>query len=46
MTTCITVIICAHNEARSIAACVHSVLAQSRPPDEVLVINNASTDDQ
>jgi hypothetical protein len=26
------------------AACLHSLLAQSRTPDEILVINNASTD--
>ena len=40
----ISVIVCAHNEARFIAACLHSLLAQSRPPDEILLINNASTD--
>jgi glycosyltransferase involved in cell wall biosynthesis len=40
----ITVIVCAHNEQRSLPACLHSVLAQTRPPDELLVINNASTD--
>jgi glycosyltransferase involved in cell wall biosynthesis len=39
-----TVIVCAHNEERSLPACLHSVLAQARPPDELLVINNASTD--
>jgi glycosyltransferase involved in cell wall biosynthesis len=41
----ISVIVCAHNEARYLPACLHSLLAQSRPPDEILVINNASTDD-
>jgi len=41
----ISVIVCAHNEARYLPACLHSVLAQSRPPDEILVINNASTDE-
>src|SRR5688572_2271712 len=41
----ISVIVCAHNEADFIAACLHSLLAQSRPPDEILVINNASTDE-
>src|SRR5262245_36493096 len=41
----ISVIVCAHNEARYLPACLHSVLAQSRKPDEVLVINNASTDE-
>jgi glycosyltransferase involved in cell wall biosynthesis len=40
----ISVIVCAHNEAQYLAACLHSLLAQSRPPDEILVINNASTD--
>jgi glycosyltransferase involved in cell wall biosynthesis len=40
----ISVIVCAHNEARYLPACLHSVLAQSRTPDELLVINNASTD--
>jgi glycosyltransferase involved in cell wall biosynthesis len=39
-----SVIVCAHNEARYLAACLHSLLAQSRLPDEILVINNASTD--
>jgi glycosyltransferase involved in cell wall biosynthesis len=41
----ISVIVCAHNEARYLAPCLHSVLAQSRVPDELLVINNASTDE-
>jgi len=41
----ISVIVCAHNEARYLSACLHSVLAQSRMPDELLVINNASTDE-
>jgi glycosyltransferase involved in cell wall biosynthesis len=40
----LSVIVCAHNEARYLPACLHSVLAQSRPPDDILVINNASTD--
>ena len=40
----ISVIICAHNEARYLLACLHSVLGQTRPPDEVLVIDNASED--
>lgn len=40
----ISVIVCAHNEERFLAPCLHSLLAQSRPPDEILVINNASTD--
>jgi glycosyltransferase involved in cell wall biosynthesis len=39
-----SVIVCAHNEAQYLAPCLHSLLAQSRIPDEILVINNASTD--
>ena len=41
----ISVIVCAHNEARYLRPCLHSVLAQSRVPDQLLVINNASTDE-
>ena len=41
----ISVIVCAYNESRCLSACLHSLLAQTRPPDEILVINNASTDD-
>lgn len=37
-------IVCAHNEARYIGSCLHSLLAQTRLPDEILVVNNASTD--
>ena len=40
----ITAIVCAYNEARHLPACLHSLLAQTRPPDEILVVNNASTD--
>ena len=40
-----TVIVCAHNEARFLPACLHSLLAQSRRADEIIVINNASTDE-
>ena len=39
-----TVIVCAHNEERHLAACLHSLLAQTRLPDEVIVVDNASTD--
>ena len=38
-------IVCAHNEARLLPACLHSLLAQTRPADDILVINNASTDE-
>ena len=40
----LSVIVCAHNEAGYLGACLHSLLAQSRPPDEIIVVNNASTD--
>jgi glycosyltransferase involved in cell wall biosynthesis len=45
MTLRISVIVCAHNEASGLSACLHSVLAQTRAADELLVINNASTDE-
>src|SRR4030095_5810746 len=38
----VSVIVCAHNEARYLPACLHSVLAQSRRRDERLVIKSAS----
>lgn len=41
----VTVIVCAYNEAPLIAGCLHSIKAQTRPPDEILVVNNASTDE-
>ena len=41
----LSVIVCAHNEADWLSGCLHSLLAQSRAADEILVINNASTDD-
>jgi glycosyltransferase involved in cell wall biosynthesis len=41
----VSVIVCAHNEARYLPACLHSLLAQTRSPDEILVIDNASTDE-
>ena len=40
----ISVIVCAHNEARYLPACLYSLLGQTRPPDELLVIDNASED--
>jgi glycosyltransferase involved in cell wall biosynthesis len=40
----ISVIVCAYNEERHVGACLHSLFAQSRPPDEVILIDNASTD--
>lgn len=41
----LSVIVCAHNESRYLGSCLHSLRAQTRQPDEILVINNASTDD-
>ena len=41
----IAVIVCAFNEDRLLAGCLHSLRAQTRPPDEILVIDNASTDE-
>ena len=41
----ITVVVCAYNEAVLLAPCLFSLLSQTRPPDEILVINNASTDE-
>ncbi len=40
----VSVIVCAYNEASFLPACLHSLLAQTRPPDEVIVVNNASVD--
>jgi glycosyltransferase involved in cell wall biosynthesis len=40
----LSVIVCAYNEEHYVAACLHSLLAQSRRPDEVILVNNASTD--
>ncbi|MGC4082842.1 MAG: glycosyltransferase family A protein [Vicinamibacterales bacterium] len=41
----ISAIVCAYNEAAYLPACLHALLAQTRPPDEIIVIDNASTDD-
>ncbi|MGV3518650.1 glycosyltransferase [Luteitalea sp.] len=40
----ISVIICAWNEQDTLADCLRSVLAQTRAPDEIIVVDNASTD--
>jgi Glycosyl transferase family 2 len=40
----ITVVVCAYNEAVLLPGCLYSLLSQTRPPDEILVINNAITD--
>jgi glycosyltransferase involved in cell wall biosynthesis len=44
MALTISVIVCAFNEAGYLEACLHSLLQQTRPPDEILVVDNASTD--
>jgi glycosyltransferase involved in cell wall biosynthesis len=41
----IATVVCAYNESRLLAGCLYSLRAQTRPPDDVLVINNASTDE-
>jgi glycosyltransferase involved in cell wall biosynthesis len=40
----LTAIVCAYNEERLLPAALYSLLAQTRVPDEILVVNNASTD--
>jgi cellulose synthase/poly-beta-1,6-N-acetylglucosamine synthase-like glycosyltransferase len=40
----ISILIPAHNEERSIAACIRSCLNQTRPADEIIVVNDGSTD--
>ena len=44
MTLTITAIVCAYNEARFLPACLYSLRAQTRPADDIIVINNSSTD--
>ena len=41
----ITAIVCAYNESRLLPGCLYSLRSQTRPPDDILVINNASTDE-
>jgi glycosyltransferase involved in cell wall biosynthesis len=41
----IAAVVCAYNEHQLLPACLHSLHAQTRPPDEILVVDNASTDD-
>jgi glycosyltransferase involved in cell wall biosynthesis len=40
----VTAIVCAYNEERLLPAALYSLLAQTRVPDEIIVVNNASTD--
>jgi glycosyltransferase involved in cell wall biosynthesis len=41
----ITAVVCAYNESRLLPGCLYSLRSQTRPPDDILVVNNASTDD-
>ena len=41
----ITAIVCAFNEAQFLSPCLHSLLSQTRSPDEIIVVDNASTDE-
>src|SRR4029079_4089777 len=45
MVLTISTIVCAYNEADYIGPCLQSLRRQPRPPDEILVANNASTDE-
>ncbi len=40
----VSIIIAGHNEADSIERCVVSLREQSRPPDEIIVVSDGSTD--
>ena len=40
----ISILIPCHNEEKSIAACVTSCLEQTRPADQIVVVNDGSTD--
>jgi glycosyltransferase involved in cell wall biosynthesis len=40
----ISAIVCAYNEERILAPALHSLFAQTRVPDEVIVVDNACTD--
>ena len=41
----IAVLIPAHNEEKGIASCIESCLSQTRPLDQIVVVNDGSTDD-
>jgi cellulose synthase/poly-beta-1,6-N-acetylglucosamine synthase-like glycosyltransferase len=40
----ISILIPCHNEAKSVKTCVASALVQTRPADEIIVVNDGSTD--
>ena len=44
MPVTVTAVVCAYNEASYLSACLFSLQAQIRPPDEIIVIDNASSD--
>jgi glycosyltransferase involved in cell wall biosynthesis len=44
MAVTITAVVCAYNEQSLLPGCLHSLLAQTRGPDAIIVIDNASTD--
>ncbi len=43
-TRTLSVVICAHNEEAWIGRTLASLMQQKRLPDEIVVVNNASTD--
>ncbi|HLV81680.1 MAG TPA: glycosyltransferase family A protein, partial [Chthonomonadaceae bacterium] len=44
MPSTISVVIASYNHAPYLRACIESALQQSRPPDEVIVVDDGSTD--
>src|SRR5262245_48745209 len=44
MAVTISSIVCAYNEAAYVGACLYSLLTQTRPADEIVVVDNASSD--